>query len=123
MVKVMRYQEEIEFIFEHLQSAGFEILGFKNEDGEMIDEDIAYQVTNHEEAWVRIQRRDERVRGIYFVCGNSPGEIVCDYTVSHIETESDRCPIGRATDALWAKVNELEKAMEILENAGFHISN
>jgi len=119
--KVMRYQEEVEYILDFLEQHGVEILGFENEDGECIDEDIAYQVTNHEMAWVKV-RVVNRVRAIYFVCGNSPGEIVCDYTVGRDGEGEDGDVIEKATMSLVAHVAELEKAVETLENAGHHVT-
>ena len=120
----MRYQDEVEFIFDHLKSNGCEIIGFKSEDGEMITDaegELAYQVCNHEEAWVITKVHGKR-RGIFFVCGNEPGVIVCDYTVDTNITDKDD-PIFHATNALGEHVQELETAVELLEDAGLYVSN
>tara|TARA_Y100001973_G_scaffold78251_1_gene114836 strand:+ start:253 stop:618 length:366 start_codon:yes stop_codon:yes gene_type:complete len=121
----MRYQDEVEFIFDHLIRADCEIIGFKSEDGEWIlydDGELAYQVCNHEEAWV-ITRVNGKRRGIFFVCGNEPGVIVCDYTVDRAIMSDADDPIWNACDALGQYVRELEEAVELLENAGLHVSN
>lgn len=102
----MRYEEEVRYILEHLERNGGTDFSFTNEDGRKwtdMDE-IAYQVCNHEEGGVRFTDPTFGRRWIFFVCGNSLGEIVCDYSTSADNTiNNSNCMIHKAVEDHWAE--------------------
>lgn len=99
------YLEETEWILEYIRDHhGATNFTFTNEDGEMWAglEDCAYQVNNHEMGWVWFDdptNGEKKRRGIFFVAGNSTGEIVCDYTCHRILPYEEKCCIGQAIRA------------------------
>ena len=108
----MRYEEEVDWILRALERKGVTEFSFTNEDGEKWEgiEDCAYQVCNHEEGWVKYRdpTRNNKRRAIFFVAGNSLGEIVCDYTISYDYNEEE--------DIMWQVCEEYQIFLETLED-------
>lgn len=99
------YLEETVWILEYIRDHhGATNFSFKNEDGERWTglEDSAYQANNHEMGWVWFDdptNGEKKRRGIFFVAGNSTGEIVCDYTCHRVLPYDEKCCIGQAIRA------------------------
>jgi len=104
----MRYVEEAEWILRRLESKGATEFEFRNEDGDAWEgiEDCAYQVCNHEMGWVRFNDPVfKRMRAVFFVAGNSTGEIVSDYTI-RMDDNDEEDIIKKTVDEFWAEVVE-----------------
>lgn len=106
----MRYEEEVDWILRALERKGVTEFSFTNEDGEKWEgiEDCAYQVCNHEEGWVIYYdpTLNNRRRGVFFVAGNSLGEIVCDYSIPR------NIELPDAMDIMWQVCQEYQIWLE-----------
>lgn len=67
-----------------LRAAGYTLDSVEHEEDVTVsnEKEAVHEATSCDEAWLWVKDPEGKLHGVYFVLGNDPDEVICDYHVS-----------------------------------------